>query len=231
MLKVALVDDDPKATELLGEYIGRYGEENGKEFFVNKYTNGLELLDGSAQYDIVFLDIDMPECDGLRVARELRKTDKECVIIFVTNIARYAIEGYSVEALDFIVKPVDYASFSFRMGRAVTAAEKRTSAQITLIVKYGKRKVSINDIRYIEVIKHKLIYHTANGDFEVWDTMAHAREKLEPYGFCLCNVCYLVNLAAVTDFEGDTVTVGGDKLKISRLKKKDFMAALMRVMI
>ena len=148
-------------------------------------------------------------------------------IIFVTNMAQYAIKGYEVSAIDFIVKPVRYTSFAFKFGRAVDAASRKKRSRISVETREGLRYVDTADIVYVEVMGHKLIYHGLKGTFEAWGTMKAACAALEPFGFALCNACYLVNLSRVVNVGQDMVTVeGGDELKMSRGRKKSFMDAL-----
>lgn len=226
MLRIATVDDEADITAMLKEYIQRFAEETGREIIVESYKSGFEFLGLSKFPDIVFLDVEMPNFNGMETARAIREKDDGCVIIFITNIARYAIEGYSVNALDYILKPVNYSSFYFKLQRIVDVAEKMQKATITVTVKYGKIRVAVSDIYYVEVIKHKLIYHTVDGDIEAWDSMKNVQGILEGYGFALCNVCYLVNLRQVKSVIKNEVSVGGYMLKISRQKKNDFMDAL-----
>ena len=226
MLRIAAVDDEAEMTLLLKNYIERYAAERGRQFVVETYSGGFELLGESKFPDIIFLDIEMPNLSGMETARAIRERDAACVIIFITNIARYAIEGYSVNALDYILKPVNYRSFAFKMRRAEEVAEKMQKNTITVTVKYGKQRIAVSDIYYVEVVRHKLTYHTADGDVEVWDSMKNAQAQLSSYGFALCNVCYLVNLRQVKAVVENEVAVGKYRLKISRQKKNDFLDAL-----
>ena len=181
MLRIATVDDEADITAMLKEYIQRFAEETGREIIVESYKSGFELLGISKFPDIVFLDVEMPNFNGMETARAIREKDDGCIIIFITNMARYAIEGYSVNALDYILKPVNYSSFYFKLQRAVEVAEKMQKATITVTVKYGKIRVAVSDIYYVEVIKHKLIYHTSDGDIEVWDSMKNVQSVLERF--------------------------------------------------
>lgn len=223
MLTIGIVDDEQEYLDRVQSYCKHYAEEKGEDFLISCYHDGMEVAELSIYPDIVFLDISMPIVNGMRAAQEIRKRDAKCVIIFITSMAQYAIEGYEVNALDFIVKPLSYNKFAFKMQRAVETAKKRKSNFITISTHYEKRKVDISDIKYVEVIKHKVIYHLQNVDVEVWDSMGSVAEVLTPFGFSFCNVCYLVNLRHVTMCKGDTVYIDNEELKISRQKKKSFL--------
>lgn len=226
MIEIAIVDDDEHFISRFREHVCRYERENGMQFDLKFFRDGMELIAANKSFDILFLDIEMKTLDGLATAKEIRKRDEGTVIIFVTNMAQYAINGYEVCALDFIVKPVKYSVFAPKMERAVEVAERNQKEMIWVVTDYEKRKLCVKDIEYAEVAGHRIIYHLPSETIETWDTMKKVRERLEPYGFCLCNACYLVNLQKVKSFKNDFVIVGKETLKISRQKKESFLKAL-----
>ena len=231
-MKIAITDDEQAMREQLTDYIRRYQAEQGESFQISSFPTADALL-GSyrKEYDILIFDIDMPGTNGMDAARILRRAGVASEIIFVTNMAQYAIKGYEVGAIDFVVKPGRYASFALKFRRAVEAARRKRSSRISVDTRDGLRYVDTSDIVFVEVTGHKLIYHTTKGSFESWGTMRAACETLEPFGFALCNACYLVNLSRVVAVSQDMVTVeGGDELKMSRGRKKGFMDALTRPM-
>lgn len=135
--KVAVVDDDVRESATLKKYLSDYAEEEGVEINVSAYSDGAAFLDGfKSVFDIVFMDIDMPNLDGLNAARKLRETDGDVVLIFVTNLAQYAIKGYEVNALDYLLKPLSYATFRLRMMKAVSRVV-RTKNDVFEILRRG----------------------------------------------------------------------------------------------
>lgn len=226
MLKIAVVDDEAAMAEELTSYLERFERENGEQFKVTAFRDGLDFLSAGPDWDIVLMDIEMPHLSGMEAAKRLRDLGSKSILIFITNMAQYAIKGYEVEASDFVVKPVSYYPFSFKLQKAVAAASRQQRARLMLGTKSGARQLNIADIYYLEIDRHRLFYHTEEGTIETWDSLTHARELLEPHGFALCNACYLVNLDHVTQIQDDVAWVGGDQLKISRAKKKEFMNAL-----
>lgn len=229
MLGIAIVDDETEVRQSLSSMVARFSRENGVELVVSEYADGRDFLESGATEDIVLLDIEMDEVGGMETARRLRAAGVASEIIFVTNMAQYAIKGYEVSALDFVVKPVRYPTFAFKLARAVEVASRKRRSRITIPTRDGMRTLNTADITYVEVIRHKLIYHTMQGTFEVWDSLKNASAALEPFGFALCNACYLVNLDKVVGVSQDMVTVeGGDELKMSRGRKREFMDALTR---
>lgn len=110
LFSIAIVEDNDMEAQVLKEYLQRYASEMDSTIEIVRFNSGFKFLDGyKAKYDAVFMDIEMPDMDGMTAARKLRTYDKNIAIIFVTNMAKYAINGYEVDALDYFLKPVHYS--------------------------------------------------------------------------------------------------------------------------
>ena len=226
-MHVAIVEDSPDQQKLLYEYVQKYAEETGTQHTVDLFSEGEPLLEHyQPQYDIILLDIELPGISGMEVAHVIRRKDENVVLMFITNMAHYAVEGYSVGALDFVLKPVNYPSFALRYSRAVKRAGLRKSAQILLTMSDCIRRIETQQIYYVEVMNKMLHYHTQLGEFVLRGTMQGVESELAPYNFVRCNHWYLVNLRHVTELRRDTVVVGGTELEISRRNRKAFLTAL-----
>ncbi|MCH5162038.1 MAG: response regulator transcription factor [Clostridiales bacterium] len=230
MLTMAVVDDEREHIERFKELVARFFADfprYGSEYNVVEFSSGEKLLENYApRYDVIFLDIDMDGINGMKTAKLIRKTDESTPIIFITRMARYAIEGYAVAALDFIVKPLDYASFSVKMKRAFSRMAKNKSQRIQLNVEGEVVFVDVRDILYVEVLKHVVVWHTKKGDYRAWGSLKDAAEQIEDPNFCMCNRCYLVNLRHVKGLDKNTVRVGDEELLISRYRRKEFLETL-----
>ncbi len=231
MLAVGIVDDEPEVREKIRNFVLRFQDEEGEELRCHLYESGQQVLHSSCEDDILFLDIDMPEPNGMETARMLRQKGSSCILLFVTNMTQYAIQGYEVNALDFMVKPVQYEAFRFKLKKAIQAAGERRNAKMNVKTRDGFRQILLSEILYVEVQRHKLLYHLQGEVLEAWDTIGHAGERLTPHGFAFCNVCYLVNLRHVTGIRDGMVMVGDDCLKISRGKKKAFEEELASLLL
>ena len=226
-MRVAVVEDEKEQREQLQTYITQYAQEAGMSIEVELFPSGRELLEGySSKYDVILLDIEMPEIDGMETARQIRTQDEEVVLMFVTNLAQYAINGYGVGALDFVLKPVNYYTFSVRFARAIARARQRENGQILLNLPDCVRKINTQQIYYVEVQNRMLHYHTELGEFVLRGTMQSAEHELERYHFVRCNHWYLVNLSHVTEVRRDMVLVEGAQLEISRRNRTAFLTAL-----
>ncbi len=226
---VSLLEDDENERKRLKEYLEQYAKENGVDFAVKAFAGVKDFEAGYEKSDLVLVDIELPDGNGFKVSEKLRKKDDDVMIIFVTNMAQYAVKGYEVEAFDFVVKPISYYSFSAKMERAMfklKATKKTKEKTIVLKTVNSVITLSVSDIVYVEVIGHSLVYHTINGDFDVYGTMQKAAEDLGEAQFEFCNRCYLVNLAHVESVKGYECRAHGVSLQMSRLKKKQFMEKL-----
>lgn len=231
MLHIAMVEDEERYINQMQDFIRRYGEESGEEIQFTIFQDGTEIL---RQYrpifDIIFLDIEMPGLDGMSTAEQIRKFDSDVVLVFVTNMAQYAIRGYSVGALDFVLKPLNYTTFTLKLKRAVSRARQRESGQVLLSLHEGIKRLDTRQIYYVEVQNRMLYYHTDEGNFSLRGTMQSAEKELGPHHFVRCNHWYLVNLRHVSEIRKDTVLVAGDELEISRRSKTAFLTALTNYM-
>lgn len=227
MMNVAIIEDDNDIAELLKGYVLKFGEEKGESFDVKVFNDGLDFLhEYKSQYDIILLDIQLPHSNGMAIARKVREVDQTSVIMFITNLPTYAIQGYAVNAVDYILKPVSYENFAFRFKRAVAAIIRADKTRIQVKSDKNVLNINIDDVYYFEIVGHMLIVHEANKDIEVWSSLS-AIEKLLPHKqFARCNNCYLVNLKYVKSVNADTVLVGDTALQMSRNRKKGFLYSL-----
>lgn len=227
MIRVAIVEDDKNYADSLKKYIRRYEEESGRKFLTVVFQDGEDIVENyTADYDIILMDIEMRFMDGMTAAEEIRKRDSEVVIIFITNMPQYAMKGYAVEALDYVLKPINYYAFSQRIDRALSRLAHRTRKYLSISYKGGIQKLDISSILFIEVQNHDLIYHTTSGEYLVRGTMKEAEESLREEPFFRCNKCYLINLEYVSGLEDNSVTVGKERVQVSRARRKELLDVL-----
>ncbi|MBO4989983.1 MAG: response regulator transcription factor [Clostridia bacterium] len=230
MVNVAVVDDEIENVETIAKYIRYYEEEKGgKEAFrILKYYDGKDLLKRfDKQIDIIFLDIEMQYVDGMSAARKIRKVNSDVVIIFVTKLAQMAIKGYEVEALDFIVKPVEYYAFELRFIKALNYLKKHEKKRIAIYpIGEGVRYVLSSDLYYIDVQGRHVTYHTKEGNFTENGHLNEVEQNLSD-SFRYCNRWCIVNLSFVTAVGDGTLTVAGEEISLSRGRRDEILSALL----
>ena len=226
MLEIAVVEDENSIALRLQDFILKFASESGKELKVSIFNNGVDFLEKYRPFDIVFLDIQMPLINGLETAKRLREKDTKAIIIFVTNMSMYAIKGYEVNALDFVVKPVNYEGFKFKLKKGIEVAQKHKKISICINVDRGLRVIDVDTIAYVENIRHRVVYHTKEGPIEEYISLTKAEERLLDRGFVRCNSYYLVNLNYVQEVKGKSVIVEGKELEMSKAKRKEFLGKL-----
>ncbi len=227
MIELAIVEDEDSYAAQLVEFVKRYQSESGNYFKITRFTDGDEITNNyKGQFDIILMDIEMKLMDGMTAAEEIRRLDQEVVIMFITNMTNYAIRGYQVDALDYVLKPVSYFAFSQKLGRAIGRMKKSSTKIISIEMSSGVKKLDIDNIFYIESEGHNLNFYTTRGQFSVRAKLKDFEEQLSGYNFFRSNKGYLVNLKYVDGVENGSCLIAGKQLLISRSRKNDFMSAL-----
>ena len=227
MIRIAIVEDEAAVRQQLTGYIQRYTRQYGTPFEVTEFSDGVEILDEyHPVYDIVFLDVEMKHLDGMETALRIRELDKDVVLIFITNMAQYAIKGYAVGALDYVLKPVPYFAFSQQLQKAVDKLSRRAKHYLAVPVEGGLRRLDTAQIYYLESEGHRVHFYTEEGEFTAPGALKTFEEKLASLPFARCNSGYLVDLAHVSGVQQGMVQVGPYELQVSRPKRKSFLAAL-----
>lgn len=227
MIRIAVVEDSQECSDRLLRYLKLFAEKNSRQFEITVFRDGMDLIKMyRPSWDIIFMDIEMPLLNGMETAKKIRNLDPVVIIIFVTRMAQYAVKGYEVDAMDFILKPINYFPLSLKLQKAISIIENRKQETVFLTSIGESRRMHVDYIQYIEVVDHQLHFHTVEGTIVISGTLRQWEEKLHPFHFSRCNNGYLVNLAKVTGYKKDVVMVGGDELIVSRPRRKAFFQEL-----
>lgn len=227
MKNIAIVEDNDNYAGIIIDYISQYMKENNEELNIIRFNNADDFLKDYQQiYSVILMDIQMPGIDGMNASFEIRKIDKTVSIIFITSMVQFAQKGYEVNAVSFMLKPINYYDFSLKLKKALDISIMNENRNITLSTKNGICRISTDKIMYVEIIKHKLIYHLVDELIEITGVLSEVEQKLNEYGFLRCNQCYLVNPKFIRTVIGKEVLVGSDYLAISRPRYNQFMKDL-----
>lgn len=231
MLRIAVVDNAESAREKMKALLQRYESEHDIAFTTSFFSDGEDFARTYQPiYDLVFLDIEMPRKDGMTVAREIRQVDPIVTLVFVTRMGQYAVKGYEVRAMDFLIKPVDYSAFELRMDHLLVHLRNREEKSILVPTKDGMRRIMVSELIYVEVSKHWVLYHTVDGVFGTNSSMKNVEAELAGCHFARCDNSFLVNLKFVTWVGQKDLLVGSETLKVSRTRRKAFLQELMNYM-
>lgn len=225
MFKIAVVEDEEDAYEVLATLVDRYCKENSQEYCISHFKTGFEFLEKFHQnFNIVFMDIDMPHINGIETSRQLRQMDNEVALVFVTNLSKLAIKGYEVDASSFLVKPINYYVLENCLKKISKKIQQEERDFLLLSVDDSIIKIKIGEILFIEVMDHFSVFHLLDQRvIKIRSTLNSIEERLSGYGFSRCSNSYLINLKYIETIEGDMVYIGSERITITRTKKKQFM--------
>ena len=192
MLRIGILEDEKARSDELMGFLERYKNEHGSfSYSVKVYeTSGKLLFDYKQDYDLLFLDIRLPDMLGIDAAREIRKIDPNVMIVFVTSLTQYAIDGYEVNAFDYILKPLMYQPFALKLTRILNILNRASAKKmLTLKTKQLTFRLDADVILYVEVSGHDLIFHTLEREYRIWGTLSKIENELEGGSFSRCNAC------------------------------------------
>lgn len=238
-MKIAIVENDKKDVELLINYLNKYfsisKKTEGMKLRLFTYSNGLDFLESSETFDVVFMDIEMPIMDGIKTSYKLREKDKDVTLVFVTNIAQYAIEGYKVKATDFCLKPITFPDITIIMDSIVTRFVDNKDTYFIVKKSSSIIKIKQRRIESIEMNGHNVsIYYYKEGILKTVSfrsSMKMVNSKIEHDSIVAISSGAMINLRYVESYDNSHSTVklkGGKILPISRAYKKDFILRFSR---
>ena len=224
---IAVVEDSAQDRAVLDSYLEKYQQEKNCHFQITHFSDGDEIALGyKGGYDLILMDIEMTFLDGMSAAEEIRRADPEVLIIFITNSPQYAIKGYAVDALDYVLKPVSYYAFSQRLGRAVDRVARRARHFLQINAHGTAHKLDTSAIYWIENCGHDLVFHTAEGEVTAPGSMTETEEKLAQDSYFRVKKGCLVNLEHFDRMDGEDAIVHGDRVPLARARRKAFLDAL-----
>ncbi|MGN1405579.1 MAG: LytR/AlgR family response regulator transcription factor [Erysipelotrichaceae bacterium] len=227
MYSIAVVEDEPKEAQKINSFLKNYLDESNIPCNIYNFKDGDEIIEEKQNFDIILLDIEMKRMDGITAARRIRKKDEHVIIVFITRMVNMAIEGYSVDASDFIIKPLNYLNFKTRMDRIFRKISLTKERFIEIKNGTNKKYININDIDYIEAANKKISIYLINGtNINTTEPLYRLEEKLLNEGFYKPHNSYLVNLSHVTSLNNTDIKLKTNTIPLSKHRKKDFLNAL-----
>lgn len=226
MFYIAICDDEEYFRFREKQLIEKYMNSQGYSCKIDIYQSGKELLerrDILEQYEILFLDINMDEIDGIDTAKEIRKITKEAYIVFVTAFVSYALEGYKVDAVRYLLK--DDECLEKAVNECLDAIIYKMNYEVhkkSFAFQEGQQTILLDDIMYVESNLHRLVFHMAGEDsarYTMYGRLDELDVDLRENGFCRIHKSFLVNLKYVDTVERYQVTlVNGERLAVSKAR-------------
>ena len=220
MITIAVCDDSKNMVGNMKKIMEEYREATGVELRVFTFYSGEELLaEYNCKFDILFLDIKMPGIDGIQVAEKIRQKDQKVIIIFLTSLVQHALDGYKVNAANYLLKPITKNRLKIELDR--------WTSYITVHNDNGNYKILLKSISYIETYNRNLIIHTDQGNIICYWKLREMEDKIGQYGFVRNHSSFIVNLLYVSNIEKMEIKLTtGERIPIGKSKKKEFMTRL-----
>lgn len=224
-MRIAVCDDELHCRRQLADAVD--GITKSLDVITIAFESGTELLQafGKNPFDLVFLDIEMPGMDGITLARELRRLSSDVPVVFLTAHIEYALEGYEVNALRYLTKPVQPE----KLREIIDHVTARMQEQRTLWIKTdsGDIRLPVSEILCLEAQNQNILIRTSKGEYTVRYNLSDYESELSGDGFFRVHRSYLVSLRRVRKVgKGEVVLDGGVHVPVSRSREKELKDAL-----
>lgn len=228
LITIAICDDEISVRMDLTEKLEQYSKEFGFKLRILQFDDGRALLENyKAEMDLIFLDIEMQDMDGVTAAKKIREMDERVGIIFLTSYTKYALRGYTVGAMNYIIKPIHYIRLKREMERFLEKRKNEPQEYIAVSNENGKFRVLLKDLKYIETDSGGVILHTSEKEIPVNKSMKELEQLLPTETFQRCHTSFIVNMDYIDGAKKlEIQLLDGTVLPISQPKRKSFMEAL-----
>jgi len=216
MLKLCILDDEPVQTTILNKMLSDYFTEQKMTFEVEIYHSSSDFLDtwnGSAnKYHIYFLDVLMPDINGIQVAKEIRKQDKTAHIIFLTSSPEYALESYEVKAHNYLLKPLQKEKLCSTLSELLGTGQLPLAKQLQITSSGVIRNIPYRNIVYVEVRRNKLLLMLNTGEkVETYSTITEMESLLqEEEIFTRTHRSFIINMQYIKEFSMTAIRLRPD---------------------
>lgn len=230
MFKIAICDDQKIMCEYLKQKLHEILKKNHISYYIVCYTEAIELLSSTLLFDLILLDIDMPELNGISLAKKIREQSIPSELIFVTILKEYVLDAFEVEAVDYIYKPVDLIRLEKAVKRAIKKRDNEHKKSLFVQTKQFCKTIPLQQIYYIEVINRKIYIHTKDGVVEYYAKLQEVQNQLDER-FIKCHRSYIVNIDYLKQYQCNIITMhNGQTVPVSRLRQKEFLQSIMQYM-
>ena len=231
MLSIAVCDDEVMECCSIAGKVKEILQEMKVPCLIRQFYSGRELLRAAESFDIIFLDIIMPEVDGMKAARLFRERAFGRLLIFISASREYVFEAYDVEAFQYLLKPIDDKKLRGVLQKAVCRIADRSQEFMIVSRERRQKKVFLDHIRYFEIRGRVVTVHGTEGVFAYYEQIGVLEENLQGKGFFRCHKSFLVNLRYVSAYNRqEAILDNGERLMIARRRYETFCGELLSYM-
>lgn len=231
MISVAICDDEKYMSDQIEKSVSDFFHGKNMEVVVSQFPCGEELLRYDKPIDLLFLDIQMKETDGMTVARKLRKRGFRGYLIFVTVLKEMVFQSFEVQAFDYLVKPMEQRKFDKTMERLLASMQNAGEANLLIRRGYESHIIALDDIVYCEIIDRKVYLHLISSKIiDYYERIENLESRLDGR-FFRCHRSFLINLQYLKSYQDQTAYMeDGTRIPVSRLRSKEFSGVILRYM-
>lgn len=231
MIHIAICDDEKYMSDRIWTMASDFFRRKNMETTILQFSCGEELLKYDKQIDILFLDIQMKDIDGMETARKLRERKFRGFLIFITVLKEMVFQSFEVQAYDYLVKPIEEKHFEKTMERLYVSMQNAREASLLVQKGYESRIISMEDIVFCEIIDRKIYLHLSSSEvIDYYDRIENLETKLDGR-FFRCHRSYLINLKYLKSYKnGVAYMESGREIPVSRLRSREFSSVILQYM-
>lgn len=225
LINVVLLEDEIEEQKRTVEILKRFSLDNNSQINVDVFTKSSEILAVDfTKYNLALLDIILENdtINGMDVAKIIREKNKDIAIVFITKTVLYAIQGYAVNALDYVVKPVTYEDISLKLKKYISFLTKNTDPILSFKCTDRTLTIKESEIYFFSIYSHYIDIHTKNGIFKTRGRISDVEKLVSPSFSRISRNC-IINLNYITEIKKDDILLNGELLKITENYKDSFM--------
>lgn len=223
-MRIAICDDEENWINALKELLNEYFFNKHIEYYTSTFVNGSELINTPEEYDIIFMDYQMDGLNGIETARQIKRQNNNCTIIFVSSYPDIAIDAFEVDAYRFLIKPINKE----KLFESLDAHRKKMERDDYLVIKSRTETTSIkeSEIIFCEANGKHSVIHTINGSINVLKNIKEIERQLSDEKFFRCHKAYIAAFAHIRTFDSNHIVFdNGTEAFISRNYFPAFKAA------
>ena len=236
MIHIAVCDDEQYMSDQISAMVSDFFRRKNKPFKpleieVTQFSSGESLLASDKVFDILFLDIQMNDLDGMETARRLRGRGFHGYLIFTTILKEMVFQSFEVQAYDYLVKPIEKKQFDRTMERLLASMQEDGEKKLLVQKGYDTSVIFFDEIVYCEIIGRKVYLHLASSEvIDFYDRIENLEKRLDSR-FYRCHRSYLINMNYLRGYKDSVARMKGNiEIPVSRLRSKEFSSVILQYM-